>query len=87
MVAQEGRKLRYFFDPIRHSRAKDPKRAGETTQTAAFWIGMQNLLAASLQIGMGSRVLAALTSACTAGIQLFAHSEHNHCVRAPRVFQ
>jgi len=38
MVAQEVRKLRYFFDPMRHSGAKDPKRAGETTQTAAFWL-------------------------------------------------
>src|SRR5260370_24864867 len=33
---------------------------------------MQDLLAASLWIGMGSRILTALTSACTAAIQLFA---------------
>jgi len=33
---------------------------------------MQDLLAASLWIGMGSRILTALTSTCTAAIQLFA---------------
>ena len=38
----------------------------------AFLIGRQNLLAASLRIGIGSRVLAALTCARAAAIQMFA---------------
>jgi len=61
-----------FFDPTRDGRARDAKGAGEAAETTAFLIGMQDLLAASLWIGMGSRILTALTSTCTAAIQLFA---------------
>jgi integrase/recombinase XerD len=49
--------------PTGHGGARDTKRAGQAAQTAAFLRSRQNLLAASLWIGMGSRVLAALPSA------------------------
>ena len=43
----------------------------EAAQTAAFFIGVQDLLAASWWRGVGSGVLAALPSALTTAIQLF----------------
>jgi hypothetical protein len=42
------------------------------TKRAKRLIGRQDLLAARLGIGMGSRILTALTSTGTATIQLFA---------------
>src|ERR1700692_4294585 len=60
-----------FFDPTRHRRARDAKCAREAAQAAAFLVGVQNLLAASFWIGMGSRVLATLTSTGATTIQLF----------------
>ncbi len=61
-----------FFDPTGHGRARDTKGAREAAEAAAFLISMQDLLAASLGIGMGSGVLAALPSAGMAAIELFA---------------
>ena len=61
-----------FFDPHGHGRARDAKGAREATETAAFLIGMQDLLAARLWIGVGSGILTALPSASTAAIELFA---------------
>jgi hypothetical protein len=70
-VAWKGGRCATFFDPTGHGGARDPKRTGEATQTAAFLVGVQNLLAASFWIGMGSRVLATLTSTGVTTIQLF----------------
>ncbi len=61
-----------FFDPAGHGRARDAKGAGEAPQTAAFLIGIQDLLTARLWIGVGSGILTALPSAGTAAIELFA---------------
>src|SRR5512142_2119432 len=61
-----------FFDPTRHGGARDAERPGQATQAASFLIGVQDLLAASLWIGMGSGVLATLPSARAAAIELFA---------------
>jgi hypothetical protein len=61
-----------FFDPAGHGGARNPEGAREAAQTAAILGGVQDLLAASLWIGMGSRVLAALSSACSTARQLFA---------------
>jgi len=60
------------FDPAGHGGARNPEGAREATKTAAFLGGVQNLVAASLWIGVGSRVLAALPSACSTARQLFA---------------
>ena len=61
-----------FFDPTGHGCARDAKRAAEATQAASFLVGVQNLLAASLWIGIGSRVLAAATPAGVTAILLLA---------------
>ncbi len=61
-----------FFDPTRHGRARDAEGACQAAQTVAFLIPVQDLVAASLPLGVGSRVLAALTSAGTVALQLFA---------------
>jgi len=70
--AEGGEAEILFFDPSGHGDARDAKHACKATQTATFLIGMQDLLAARLRIGMGSRVLAALTFARAAAIKLFA---------------
>ena len=68
-----------FFDPDRHSGARDAKCAGEATQAAAFLICTKNLLTTSVWIGVGSWIFTALSSAAMAAIELFAHSGHDHC--------
>jgi hypothetical protein len=61
-----------FFDPTRHGCTRDPKRAGEATQATSFLVGVQNLLATSLWIGIGKRILAAATAAGVTAILLLA---------------
>ena len=51
---------------------RETEGACEATETAAFLIGMQDLLAARLWIGVGSGILTTLPSAGTAAIELFA---------------
>ncbi len=71
-VVHKGGSRATVFDPTGHGGARNPECAGEAMQAAAFLIGMQDLLAASFWIGMGNRVLATLTSAGAAAIQLLA---------------
>jgi len=71
-VVLKGGSWATFFDPTRHGRARDAEGACQAAQTVAFLIPVQDLVAASLPLGVGSRVLAALTSAGTAALQLFA---------------
>jgi hypothetical protein len=85
-VVQQGGSRTPFFDPLGYRGARDAKRTGQAAQTAAFLRGMQDLFPASLPIGMGSWVLATLSSTRPAAIQLFAHSEHAHCIPERRVF-
>jgi hypothetical protein len=61
-----------FFDPTGHGCARDPKGACEAPQTAALLIGMQNLLATSFGIGVGSGILAAAMATGMTAIFLFA---------------
>ena len=75
-----------LFSPIQ--REFPPPLRFMTAYVTLGLIGMQNLLAASLWVGVGSRVLAAaLSSAYTAARQLLAHSEHDHYVPERRVLK
>ena len=71
-VVRQGGSWLLFVDPTGHSGARDATGAGEATQTASFWVGVQNRLAASFGIGIGGRILAAAMPTGVTALLLFA---------------
>ncbi len=71
-MAHTGASCATVYDPSQPARTPGAKGTGETAQMAAFLKGKQDFRTASSRKGVGSGLLAAWPSACTAARELVA---------------